>query len=67
MFLALLAAPLLIMLMALINGLILGLPVMIGLHFLHDFIPLVPQLGFWGSFWLVVVTSLLFGHNSNDS
>lgn len=45
---------------AVLRAFFLALPLMIGLHFLHWYIPLAPQLGFVACFWLLFVVALLF-------
>lgn len=44
---------------AVLRAFFLALPLMIGLHFLHWYIPLAPQLGFVACFWLIFVVTLL--------
>jgi hypothetical protein len=45
---------------AALRGILLAAPLMVGLHFLHDYVPMVPQLGFIACFWLLFVVGILF-------
>lgn len=57
--------PFLALLAAIIRGGILCVPLMIVLHFLHGFIPAVPQLG-WLACWLLIAALTLIIPVSED-
>ena len=59
-----LIAPLLALVSAVVYGLILCVPTMIALHYLHGFVPVVPPLGWQASFWLLATLSLLIPSGS---
>lgn len=62
-----LLTPLFAIIGAFVYGAILCIPLMIGLHFLHAFVPIVPALGWVASFWLLWVVSLLIPHSGGSS
>lgn len=53
-------APLLALFSAFLTAGLLCVPLMISLHFLHAFAPVVPALGWQASFWVLVVARLVF-------
>lgn len=67
MFLLLLLTPLFAFFSAVLRALVLFLPVMLVLGWLHPFIPLIPALGWQASFLLVMLFSLLIPTSSVDT
>lgn len=67
MFLLLLFTPVLAFFGAVIRALVLFLPVMLVLMWIHPLIPIIPALGWKASFLLVMLIGLLFPGSATPS